>query len=97
MYPHLGFYVCPSCGVCGNDICVIGYDESTVMHKKRKCIYKKDEYFQSKIGKFLCQEPLKIPDSVIQLLEGELHSSDNILYCYSQVDSLTIPILEQLY
>ena len=21
MYPHLGFYVCRSCGVCGNDIC----------------------------------------------------------------------------
>ena len=24
MYPHLGFYVCPSCGVCGDDIFVIG-------------------------------------------------------------------------
>ena len=96
MYPHLGFYVCPSCGVCSNDICVIGYHESTVMHKMRKCIYKRDEYFQSKIEKFLCQEPLNITDSVIQLLEGELHNSDNILYCYSQVDSLTIPILEQL-
>ena len=24
------------------------------------------------------QEPLKIPDSVIQLLEGELYNSDNI-------------------
>ena len=33
-------------------IFVIGYDEPTVMHKKRKCIYKRDEYFQSKIGKF---------------------------------------------
>ena len=28
--------------------------------------------------------------------EGELHNYDNILYCYSQVDSLTIPMLEQL-
>ena len=37
-----------------------------------------------------------LPDSVIRLLEAELHNSDNILYCYSQVDSLTIPILEQL-
>ena len=45
MHPHLGFYICLSCGVCGDDICVIGYDESTVMHKKRKCIYKRDEYF----------------------------------------------------
>ena len=52
--------------------------------------------FRLKVGKFLCQEPLKIPDKVMQLLEGELHNSDNILYCYSQVDSLTIPILEQL-
>ena len=52
--------------------------------------------FQSKIGKFLCREQLKIPDSVIRLLEGELNNSDNILYYYSQVDSLTIPILEQL-
>ena len=59
MYPHLGFYVCLSCGVCSNDICVIGYEESTVIHKKRKCIYKRDEYFLSKIGKFLCREPLK--------------------------------------
>ena len=50
MYLHLGFYVCPSCRVCGDDIFVIGYDESTVMHKKRKCIYKRDEYSQSKIG-----------------------------------------------
>ena len=49
MYPHLGFYVCPSCGVCGDNMCVIGYNESTVMHKKRKCIYKRDEYFRSKI------------------------------------------------
>ena len=22
MYPHLVFYVCPSCGVCSNNICV---------------------------------------------------------------------------
>ena len=48
-------------------------------HKKRKCIYKRDEYFQSKIGKFLCREPLKVPDNVIRLLEGGLHNSDNIL------------------
>ena len=61
-----------------------------------KCIYKGDEYFQSKIGKFLCLELLIIPDSVIQLLEGELDNSDNVYYYYSQVDSLTIPILEQL-
>ena len=66
------------------------------MHKKRKCICKRDEYFQSKIGKFLCREPLKIPDSVLRLIGGELCNSDNILYCYSQVDSLTTPILEQL-
>ena len=38
MYPHSRFFVCPSCGVCGEDICVIGYNESTVMHKKKKCI-----------------------------------------------------------
>ena len=48
------------------------------------------------IGKFLCREPLKIPNSVIRLIEGELYNSDNILYYYSQVDSLTIPIPEQL-
>ena len=66
------------------------------MHKKRKCIYKRDEYFQSKIGKFLCQEPLKIPDRVMRLLEEELYNSHNILYFHSQVDSLTIPVLEQL-
>ena len=96
MCPHLEFYVFPSCGVCGDDICVIGYDESTVMHKKWKCIHKRDEYFQSKIGKFLCREPLKIHGSVIGSSEGELPNSDNILYNYSQVDSLTIPILEQL-
>ena len=45
---------------------------------------------------FLCREPLKIPDRVIRLLEGELYNSDDILYCNAQVDSLTIPILEQL-
>ena len=65
-------------------------------YTKEECIYKIDECFQSKIGNFFCQEPLKIPDGVMRLLEGELHNSDNILYCYSQVDSLTIPILEQL-
>ena len=80
----------------GDDIFVIRYDESTVMHKKRKCIHKRDKYFQWKIGKFLCQEPLNIPDSVMPLLEGELHNSDNILYYYSQVDSLTIPAIEEL-
>ena len=21
MYPHLGLYTCPSCGVCGGDMC----------------------------------------------------------------------------
>ena len=96
MYPHLEFYVCPSCGVGCDDIFVIGYDESTVMPNKRKHINKRDEYFRLKIGKFLCQECLKIPDSVMRLLEGELHNSDNILYYFSQVASLTIPILEQL-
>ena len=54
MYRHVGFYICPSCGVCGDDIFVIGYNESTFINKKRKCIYKRDEYFQSKILKFLC-------------------------------------------
>ena len=76
----MGFYVCPSCGVCGDNIFVIGYDESTVMHKQRKYVYKRDEYFRSKIGKFLCREPLKIPDRVMRLLERELNNSDNILY-----------------
>ena len=57
MYP-MGVYVCPSYGVCGDNIFVVGYGESTLIHKKRKCIYKRDEYFQSKIGKFLCREPL---------------------------------------
>ena len=32
MYSHLGFYICPSCGVCRDDICVTGYNESTFMH-----------------------------------------------------------------
>ena len=39
---------------------------------------------------------VEIPDSVIRLLDAELHNSDNILYYYSQVDSLTIPIQERL-
>ena len=82
--------------VCAAMICVIGYDKSTVMHKKRKCIHERYEYFQSKIVKFLCREPIKIPDSVIRSSEAELHNSDNILYNYSQVDSLTIPMLDQL-
>ena len=42
------------------------------------------------------REPLKIPDRVMRLLEGELNNSDNILYYYSQVDTLTISIPEQL-
>ena len=32
----------------------------------------------------------------MRFLEEELHNFDNILYYYSQVDSLTMPILEQL-
>ena len=52
MYHHLGFYVCPSCGVCGDDIFVVGYGESMLIHKKRKYIYKRNEYFRPKIGKF---------------------------------------------
>ena len=54
MYPHLGFYICPSCGVCCDDISIVGYSESILIHKIRKCINKRDEYFRSKIGKFLC-------------------------------------------
>ena len=82
---------------CGDNIFVIGDGKSMVMHKKRKFIYKRDGYFQSKIGKFFCREPIRIPDIVIQLLQEELQNSDNILYYYSQVDSLTIPILEHLF
>ena len=82
--------------MCGDNIFIVVYGESELIHKKRKCIYKSDEYFRLKIGKFLCREPLKISDRVMRLLEGELDNSDNILYYYSQVDSLTIPILEQL-
>ena len=81
MYPHLGFYVRLSCSVCGDDIFVIGYNESTFIHKRRKCIYKRDEYFQSKIRKLLCQEPLKIPDSVIRLLEADQSYTNLITYC----------------
>ena len=44
MYP-LGFYVCPSCGVCGDNIFVVGYGESAFIHKMTKCIYKRDEYW----------------------------------------------------
>ena len=77
MYPHLGFYVFTS---CSDDICAIGYDESTVMHKKRTCVYKRDECFQSKIEKFLCRESLKIPDSVIRLIEREIYTT-LITYC----------------
>ena len=62
----------------------------------KKSIDKRDEYFQSNIGKLLCEELLKIPARVMQLLEEELNNSDNTLYYYPQVDSLTIPILEQL-
>ena len=69
MYPHQGFYICPSCGVCRGDKCVIGYNESCT--KRENVFYKRDEYFQPKIGKFLRQEPLKIPDSVMRLLEGQ--------------------------
>ena len=38
-YPHLEFLVCLNSGVCGDDIFTKRYDESMVMHKKRKCIY----------------------------------------------------------
>ena len=65
-------------------------------YTKRGNAFIRDEYFQSEMGKFLCRERLKIPDNVIRLTERELYNSDNILYYYSQVDSLTIPILEQL-
>ena len=33
-YPHSGFYVCPNCGVCSDGIFVVGYGESTLIHKK---------------------------------------------------------------
>ena len=49
MYPHLGFYVWPSCGVCRDDICVIGYNESTVMQKKMKGIKKEINIFNQKL------------------------------------------------
>ena len=60
MYP-LGFYVRPSCGVSGDNIFIVGYGQPTLIEKKRKCVNKRDEYFRSKIGKFLCREPLNIP------------------------------------
>ena len=52
MYPpHLGFYVRPSCqcGVCGDDICVIGYDESTVIHKRGNVLIKEMNIFSRKL------------------------------------------------
>ena len=58
MYP-LGFYLYPSCGVCGDNIFVVGYGESALTYKKRKCIYKRDEYFQWKIGKFYVENLLR--------------------------------------
>ena len=59
-------------------------------------MYTRALVFAVMIYVFLRGEPLKIPDSVIRLIEGELYNSDNILYYYSQLDSVTIPILEQL-
>ena len=41
MYPHLGFYVCPSCGVCSDDM-ITGYNESTVVHAKRGNVFVKE-------------------------------------------------------
>ena len=52
MYPpHLGFYVRPSCqcGICGDDICVIGYDESTVIHKRGNVFIKEMNIFSRKL------------------------------------------------
>ena len=59
-------------------------------------VIKEMNIFNRKLESSYVENLSKIPDSVMQLLEGELHNSDNILYYYSQVNSLTIPMLEQL-
>ena len=69
--------------MCGDNIFIVEYGTSAFIHKKRKCIYKGDEYFRSKIGELLYREPLKILDRAMRLLEGELHNSDNIITLYN--------------
>ena len=59
MYPHLGFYVCLSCGVCGDDICIRGYDESTVMHKKGDVFVKEMNIFDRKLESSYVENLLK--------------------------------------
>ena len=48
MYP-LGFYVCQSCGVCGDNIFVVGYNESTLMHKKGNVFIREMNIFDQKL------------------------------------------------
>ena len=48
MYP-LGFYVCPSCSVFGDDIFAIGHDESTVMYIKGNVFIKEMNIFNRKL------------------------------------------------
>ena len=54
-----GFYLCPSCGVCGNDIFVIGYDESTVMHKKGNVFIREMNIFSRKLDRSYVENLLR--------------------------------------
>ena len=48
MYP-LGFYVCPICGVCGDNKVVVGYDESKFIHKKGNVFIRDMNIFNRKL------------------------------------------------
>ena len=60
MYSHLGFYICPSCGVGGDNIFVVGYGESTLMHKKGYLFIREMNIFNRKLGSFYVENLLTL-------------------------------------
>ena len=84
--------VCIKCGLCEYyPVYVTSYNH-TMQPLRRKCIYKRLDYFKVILNQFFYGGKKLVPDDVMYAIRNEIHNGDNILYYYKI--PLTIPILE---
>ena len=84
--------VCTKCGLCEYYPIYVASCNHTMQPSRRKCIYKRSDYFKVILNQFFYGGNKLVPDDVMETIRDEIYDKSNILYPYEI--PLTIPILE---
>ena len=84
--------VCIKCGLCEYYPVYVASYNHTMQPSRRKCIYKRSDYFEVILNQFLLWWKEVVPDDIMKTIRDEIHNETNVLYPYEI--PLTIPIPE---